>query len=95
MPEAASDPQTADLLGWAGKTLYWILWPIGFAIYQGIYYFGFASIFVLKLAYKPLEFILLPVFYFGRFLLECLIAPFKFLAKFEVSIGSTHIYSPT
>ena len=92
VPEAAADPQTSDLLGWAGKVLYWIFWPIGIAIYQAIYYIGFALIFVLKLVYKPSEFILLPVFYFVKFLFECLLAPFKFLAKFEVSQNHVRVY---
>jgi len=65
-----------------GDVTIWILKPI----WAVIYYVSFAVIVVLKLIWKPLEFILLPFIYLGSFLLNCLAAPFRFLAKFEVPI---------
>ena len=82
--EPAKDPVLRDILSVAGKTLYWISWPIGIGIYYLVYYMSFALLFVVKLVYRPLEFILLPVFYLLKFVFGCLIAPFQFLAKFEV-----------
>lgn len=84
--EPAFDPQIKDLAGWAWKGIYWIFWPIGISLYYLVYYISFAAGFVLKLVYRPLEFILLPVFYLLQFVLNCLLAPFQFLAKFEVHI---------
>jgi hypothetical protein len=89
VPEAALDPQVRDLAGWAAKVFYWTLWPIGIGIYYLLYYISFVVLFVLRLIYRPLEFILLPVFYLLQFVLNCLLAPFQFLAKFEVIICAT------
>ena len=82
--EPGFDPQIRDLAGWAGKAIYWTVWPIGIVVYYIVYYIAFAVLFVLKLVYRPLEFILLPIFYLLSFILNCLLAPFQFLAKFEV-----------
>ena len=79
------DPKAHELLVWAGKILYWILWPIGIGIYYVVFYICFALLFVVKLLYRPLEFIFLPVVYLVSFVGQCLMAPFRFLAKFEVS----------
>lgn len=48
------------------------------------YYVTFSLLFVLKLIWIPLEFLLLPLLYLGDFIIRCLLAPFRFLAKFEV-----------
>lgn len=85
--EPGFDPQIRDLAGWAGKVIYWTVWPIGIAVYYLVYYISFAVLFVLKLVYRPLEFILLPIFYLLSFILNCLLAPFQFLARFEVNIA--------
>ena len=80
----AADPQMLELLGSAGKILYWIIWPIAIALFYTLYYLAFAVLFILKLLYRPLEFVLLPVFYLLRFFGACVLAPFHFLARFEV-----------
>ncbi len=85
VPEAGSDPQVRDLLVTAGKAIYWLVYPIAIGVYYILYYVFFSLLFVLKLLYRPLEFVLLPVFYLGYFLWACLLAPFRFLARFEVS----------
>ena len=59
--------------------------PIGLAIGHAVYYLAFSLFFVLRLLWQPLEFLLLPVLYLGEFFLRCFLAPFRFLAKFEVS----------
>ncbi len=82
--EPGFDPQIKELAGWAGTVIYWLVWPIGIALYNIAYYTSVAVLFVLKLIYRPLEFILLPVLYLLRFILNCLFAPFQFLARFEV-----------
>ena len=84
VPEAAYDPSSKDLAGWLWKAIYWTFWPIGISLYYIVYYASFAVLFVLRLLYRPLEFILLPVFYLLQFILNLLLAPFQFLAKFEV-----------
>ncbi|KAK3717733.1 hypothetical protein LTR37_005504 [Vermiconidia calcicola] len=81
--ESADDPTIKDLLLWAGKTLYWIVRPIGLSVYYVVYYISFAVLFVVRLLYRPLEFLLLPLVYFGRSVLQCLAAPFWFAARFE------------
>lgn len=84
--ESARDPVFQDILVTGGKILYWAAWSIGIVLYYLSYYLSFGVLFVMKLLYRPLEFILLPIIYFGRFLFACLLAPFQFLARFEVSI---------
>ncbi|KAK3681213.1 hypothetical protein LTR37_020927 [Vermiconidia calcicola] len=81
--ESADDPTIKDLLLWTGKTLYWIVRPIGLSVYYIVYYILFAVLLVMKLLYRPLEFLLLPLVYFTRFVLQCLAAPLRFAAKFE------------
>ena len=82
--EPAADPAALELLAWVGTVLYWIVWPIAISLYYVLYYLALTILFVLKLLYRPLEFVLLPVFYLLRFLGACLLAPFQFLARFEV-----------
>jgi hypothetical protein len=84
MPEPGADPQIRDLLLTAGKAIYWLGYPIVVGLYYGLYYLAFAVVFVLKLLYRPLEFTLLPLVCFAQFLFACLLAPFRFLARFEV-----------
>ena len=85
VPEAAYDPSSKDIAGWLWKAIYWTVWPIGISLYYVLYYASFAVLVVLRLLYRPLEFILLPVFYLLQFVLNLLLAPFQVLAKFEVS----------
>lgn len=82
--EPAIDPQTREVLQWGVTIAYWIAYPIAIAIYYASYYLAFGVLFVLKLIYHPLEFVLLPVLYLLRFLATCFLAPFQFLARFEV-----------
>jgi hypothetical protein len=84
--EPAADPVAWDLLVIAGRVIYWIVYPIGIALYHLVYYLAFAGLFIFKLLYRPLEFILLPLVYLVQFLFACLLAPFQFLARFEVGV---------
>ncbi|KAK5121995.1 hypothetical protein LTR85_004567 [Meristemomyces frigidus] len=59
--------------------LWYICWPIVIILY----YLAVAVLFIIKLLYRPVGFLLQPLVYFGRFLLACSIAPFQLLAKFE------------
>lgn len=82
--EPADDPQMKDILYWTGTVFYWIFWPIGISVYYFVYYVSFVLLFIIKLLYRPLEFVLLPVVYFVQFLFACMLAPFQFAARFEV-----------
>lgn len=84
VPEAAYDPSSKDLAGWIWKGIYWTFYPIGISLYYVVYYVSFVVLFVLRLLWRPLEFILLPVFYLLQFVLNLLLTPFQFLARFEV-----------
>ena len=70
-------------LGW--DTAVFIVKPIAIGIGNAVYCITFGLTFVLRLLWQPLEFLLLPLFYLGDFALTCLLAPFRFLAKFEVN----------
>ncbi|KAK5167342.1 uncharacterized protein LTR77_007041 [Saxophila tyrrhenica] len=83
VPEAGNDPQLRDLVVTAGKAVYWVVYPVAIGLYYVLYNLAFAVVFILKLLYRPLEFLLLPVVYLGQFLFACVLAPFKFLARFE------------
>ena len=61
--------------------LWYICWPVGVLLY----YLAIAVLTMIKLLYQPVGFLLQPLVYVGRFLLACLIAPFRLLVKFEVS----------
>ena len=88
VPEAGADPTTKELLQWIGKAAYWIVYPIAITIYHTAYYISFGAVFVVKLLYRPLEFILLPVVYLAQFIFNCILAPFRFLARFEVRLDT-------
>ena len=83
--ESGMDPQIKDVLSTTGTVVWWICWPIGISLYYVGYYLAFTILFIVKLVYRPLEFVLLPVIYLGQFLLACVAVPFRLLAKFEVS----------
>ena len=83
--EPAVDPVTKDIIRTATAVIYWLCYPVAIALYYVLYYVSFAVLFVAKLLYRPFEFVLLPVIYLGYFILNCLAAPFRFLAKFEVA----------
>jgi hypothetical protein len=87
--EPALDPNVRELLQWGTTIAYWIGYPVYVVLYYAIYYIAFGILLVLKLLYRPLEFILLPVFYLLRFIGSCLIAPFQFLARFEVQSSAS------
>ena len=69
-------------MGW--DTAVFVVKPVATAVGTAVYYLAFGVVFVLKLLWQPLEFLLLPLLYLGDFILQCLLAPFRFLAKFEV-----------
>lgn len=82
--EPGIDPQMNDLAGWLWRGIYYTFRSIGLVIYYIVYCVSFAVLFLLRLLWRPLEFILLPVFYLLQFIFNLLLAPFQFLAKFEV-----------
>lgn len=59
---------------------YWLVYSVGFILKN----IAFAVWWVLRLIYRPIAFTLQPVVYLLRFLLTCLVLPFKALAKLEV-----------
>lgn len=69
-------------LGWETTVL--VVRPVGFVLGNAVYYTTFGLVFLLQLLWRPLEFLLLPFLYLGEFVLRCILAPFRFLAKFEV-----------
>lgn len=83
---AAANHSTAYLT----KTLTvlsYIWWPIGTLL-------SFLATFVLylaKLLYWPIGFLLQPVIYLARFILTCLLAPFRLLVKLEVRTHHNNI----
>lgn len=84
LPEAPGDISAKDLLGYAWKGISSAIYLVGLGIYHGVYYLSFAIVFVLRLLYEPIAFILLPIVYIVKFIWQCFLAPFRFLAKFEV-----------
>lgn len=77
-------PQFLGLLHLGWDVSVFVFKPIGLAIGNAIYYIAFGVVIVLRLLWRPLEFLLLPVLYLGDFIVRCTLAPFRFLAKFEV-----------
>ena len=71
LPEAAVDPSTSDILGWIYKAASAILYPVALGVYYLFYYISFVIVFVLKLLYEPLAFVLLPIVYLIQFLWSC------------------------
>lgn len=88
IPERAVDPSTKDLIFWFGKIAYWTVWPIYTAIYYVLSYIAVVLLYIGKLIFRPLSFILAPFVYLARFLWACFLFPFHFLAKFEVPRAS-------
>lgn len=86
VPEGTSEPSTQDILGWILQIVWNICYPIGLGIYYFFYYICFGGVFVIRLLYQPLAFIFLPIVYLVQFLWQCFLAPFRFIAKFEVSL---------
>ena len=81
MAEQLQHKQGSVLLAKTLTVFWYICWPIAILIY----YIAVAVLFILKLLYQPVGFLLQPVVYLGRFLLACLVAPFRLLVKLEVS----------
>ena len=91
--EAVADPSTQDILGWIWKIVWSICYPIVISIYYTFYYICFSILFLPKLLYEPLAFILLPIVYLVQFVWSCFLAPFRFIARFEVDmIPFTHYF---
>ena len=78
LPTIASQSYLANTT----SILWHICWPVGLFIY----YLAIAALTIIKLLYQPVGFLLQPFVYIGRFVLACLIAPFRLLVKFEVSV---------
>jgi len=62
-----------------------VLWQILWPIRALLYYLAILLLFILKLLYRPVAFLLQPLLFLGRFVVACLIAPFQLLVKLEVS----------
>ncbi|GAB7362393.1 hypothetical protein MBLNU230_g2717t1 [Neophaeotheca triangularis] len=78
--EADPDVERINIyLSWTLTILYWICWPVG----KLLFYLAIVVLTILKLLYRPIAFLSLPLLYLGRFVLACLNAPFQLLAKFE------------
>lgn len=77
-----SSTNTSAALAWATAIAWSICYPIGVVLR----YLALSVLFVLRLLYRPVGFLLQPVVYLGRFALACLVAPFTLVAKFEVCI---------
>ena len=48
-------------------------------------------LYLVKLLYWPIGFLLQPVIYLARFILTCVLAPFRLLVKLEVRIPTNNI----
>jgi hypothetical protein len=70
-------------VSWSLTGLYYLVYPVYFLLY-------FITL-TLKTLLTPLSsvllFILQPLFLFARLLVYCIVAPFHFLARFEVNIN--------
>ncbi|EME43678.1 hypothetical protein DOTSEDRAFT_174645 [Dothistroma septosporum NZE10] len=66
-------------LDWAWTISYWICAPIGWVLW----YILLAVLFIIKILYWPVAFLLQPVFIFGRVILNILAAPFRLLVQFQ------------
>ncbi|KAI6900175.1 hypothetical protein KC318_g8513 [Hortaea werneckii] len=77
--DAAAANHSTAYLSKTLTVLSYIWWPIGTLL-------SFIATFVLylaKLLYWPIGFLLQPVIYLARFILTCLLAPFRLLVKLE------------
>lgn len=78
------DPALSDGLRLTVKIIWKILSPIT-GIAQLLVTYAFLSIaHILRLLYEPIAFTLLPVVFLVRFTWLCIVAPFRFAARFEV-----------
>ncbi|KAK4569815.1 hypothetical protein LTR86_002784 [Recurvomyces mirabilis] len=59
------------------------MWPIGLVIYYVLLYLATAILFLAKILYTPVGWLLQPFIYLGQFLLIVLWTPFRLLAKLE------------
>lgn len=80
MADAVDPEQVASTLSWIGTGLSFVGYWIGVLVWTFARTIGY----ILYHLSRPLIFILQPFGYLGRFLLACLLWPFKFIAKFEV-----------
>ncbi|SMY27186.1 unnamed protein product [Zymoseptoria tritici ST99CH_1A5] len=80
MSDVVSDvSHLRSILAVTGNLLYWIVYPIGLTLW----YIAQVLIQLLQFLVRPIAFLLQPVFYLGAFLLNCLLLPFRAIAKFE------------
>ncbi|KAF2766715.1 hypothetical protein EJ03DRAFT_174048 [Teratosphaeria nubilosa] len=79
MSAMAEHEQWQVALAWSVTVLWYICWPIGIILY----YLVFVAIFLAKLLYRPVGFLLQPIVYLGRFTAACIAAPFQLLARLE------------
>ena len=85
-PQGGPSPSVREILRVVENIFWWIFYPIGVGLYYLVYYLAFAVVFLLRLFYKPIAFVLLPIVYLLQVLWACFLAPFRFLAKFEVNL---------
>ncbi|KAK5722555.1 hypothetical protein LTR15_005786 [Elasticomyces elasticus] len=79
MSESVDEQRMNIYLATTITVLWYICYPIAFAVY----YAAIALVFIAKILYRPVGFLLQPLLYLGRFTLACLIAPFELLGRFE------------
>ncbi|KAK3673649.1 hypothetical protein LTR78_006554 [Recurvomyces mirabilis] len=61
----------------------YVIWPIGLVVYYVLLYLAIAILFLAKILYTPVGWLLQPIIYMGQFLLIVLWTPFRLLAKLE------------
>ncbi|WPH00796.1 Hypothetical protein R9X50_00362600 [Acrodontium crateriforme] len=60
-----------------------VVWCIGYPIGLVVYFAAVVVLFVARLLYRPVAFLLLPLLYVAHFLLAAAVTPFQLLAKLE------------
>ncbi|KAI7377800.1 hypothetical protein KC336_g19492 [Hortaea werneckii] len=77
--DAATATHPTAFLNKTLTALSYIWWPIGILLK----YIAALTLYLAKLLYWPVAFLLQPVIYLARFILTCLLAPFRLLVKLE------------
>lgn len=85
--ESHLDEQHLKLyLHYTGIAIWTICKLVLLAVYYILCYLALGIVFISKLLYQPVGFLLQPVLYLGRFVLALLLVPFQLLVKLEVRI---------
>ncbi|KAI6864972.1 hypothetical protein KC338_g5253 [Hortaea werneckii] len=77
--DAAAATHSTAYLNKTLTVLSYVWWPVGILLR----YIATLTLYLAKLLYWPVGFLLQPVVYLARFILICLLAPFRLLVKFE------------